>query len=202
MDTFAAQAADWDQPSKIEMTTRFIEELKQNIELHSQWKALELGTGTGLAGLQLLPHIGSLVAEDTSSAMLDVLKGKLNGNEAVTLLHGEIIEYQQCDIDLLIAVMVFHHLPSIDKTLTHISTIIKPGGYVVIGDLMPEDGSFHRFEPIPHTGFEPSVLNRKFEKAGFQVITSYVYNTLTRERTPGKLTDYEQFILVAKRQSN
>jgi SAM-dependent methyltransferase len=201
MDTFAARAADWDQPSKIEMTNRFVEELKSNLNLQSDWRVLELGSGTGLAGLQLLPHIGSLVAEDTSSAMLAVLKGKLNGNEPISFVEGEIFDYQNCDIDLLISVMAFHHLPSIEKAIGHISTIIKPGGYVVIGDLMPEDGSFHRFEPIPHTGFEPAVLNLQFEQAGFQVITNYVYNTLTRERTPGILTDYDQFILVSKRKA-
>ena len=199
MDNFAHRAADWDQPSKIKMTSVFINELRKNIPIESRWKALELGAGTGLAGLQLLPELGSLVAEDTSTAMLEVLKGKLTGTEPVTIVNGEIFEYKQCDIDLLFSVMAFHHLPELETALEHISTIVKPGGYVVVGDLMPEDGSFHRFEPIPHKGFEPEELKMKFENSGFTVEKLYVYDTLTRERIPGKMSDYEQFILIARK---
>ena len=199
MDNFAHRAADWDQPSKIKMTTVFIKELKKNVAIKPGWKALELGAGTGLAGLQLLPELGSLVAEDTSTAMLEVLKGKLTGTEPVTIVNGEIFEYKQCDIDLLFSVMAFHHLPELETALEHISTIVKPGGYVVVGDLMPEDGSFHRFEPIPHKGFEPEELKKKFENSGFTVEKLYVYDTLTRERLPGKMSDYEQFILIARK---
>jgi SAM-dependent methyltransferase len=199
MDNFAHRAADWDQPSKIKMTTVFINELKKNIRIEPGWRALELGAGTGLAGLQLLPELGSLVAEDTSQAMLEVLKGKLTGDEPVTTVHGEIFDYTRCDIDLLFSVMAFHHLPELEKAIGHISTLVKPGGYVVVGDLMSEDGSFHHFEPIPHKGFDPEELKIKFEKSGFTIEKHYVYDTLTRERIPGKMSDYEQFILIARK---
>ncbi len=199
MDTFANRAADWDQPSKVKMTTVFIDELKKNLVVEPGWKALELGAGTGLAGLQLLPEIGSLVAEDTSAAMLEVLKGKLKGDEPVTIVNGEIFDYRQCDIDLLFSVMAFHHLPDLEKALQHIATIVKPGGYVVIGDLMPEDGSFHHFEPIPHKGFEPEEIKKQFEQVGFSIEKLYVYDTLQRERIPGTIGNYDQFILVARK---
>lgn len=199
MDNFAHRAADWDQPSKIKMTSVFINELKKNIRIEPGWKALELGAGTGLAGLQLLPELGSLVAEDTSAAMLEVLKGKLKGNEPVTIVNGEIFEYQHRDIDLLFSVMAFHHLPELKKAIEHIATIVKPGGYVVVGDLMPEDGSFHHFEPIPHKGFDPDDLQAAFVNAGFTIEKIYVYDTLSRERIPGKISDYEQFIMIARK---
>lgn len=199
MDSFAHRAADWDQPSKIKMTTVFINELKKNIQIESGWKALELGAGTGLAGLQLLPELDSLVAEDTSAAMLEVLQGKLKGDEKVTIVNGEIFDYKQCDIDLLFSIMAFHHLPDLEKALHHIATVVKPGGYVVIGDLMPEDGSFHHLEPIPHKGFEPEEIKMQFTQAGFSVEKLYVYDTLKRERIPGTISDYDQFILVARK---
>lgn len=199
MDNFAHRAADWDQPSKIKMATAFISELKKNIRIEPGWRALELGAGTGLAGLQLLPELGSLVAEDTSVAMLEVLQEKLKGNEPVTIVNGEIFEYTSCDIDLLFSVMAFHHLPELEKAIGHIATLVKPGGYVVIGDLMPEDGSFHHFEPIPHKGFDPEMLKMLVEKSGFTVEKHYVYDTLTRERIPGKMSNFDQFILIARK---
>ncbi|OJX88972.1 MAG: hypothetical protein BGP01_01355 [Paludibacter sp. 47-17] len=199
MDSFAHRAADWDQPSKIKMATVFINELKKNIRIEPGWKALELGAGTGLAGLQLLPELSSWVAEDTSAAMLEVLQGKLQGNEPVTIVKGEIFAYTNRDIDLLFSVMAFHHLPELEKAIQHIATLVKPGGYVVVGDLMTEDGSFHHFEPIPHKGFDPEQLKKRFEESGFTIKKVYVYDSLRRERIPGKPSDYEQFILIAQK---
>lgn len=198
-DNFAHRAADWDQPSKIAMSNRFVEELKQNITLQSCWKALEVGAGTGLVGLALLPEVDTVVFEDTSPAMLSVLKSKLNGNEKIETVEGEIFEYKQQDINLVFSLMAFHHLPDLEKALEHLATITLPGAYVVVGDLMPENGSFHHFEPIPHRGFNPDVLNRQFEQAGFAVERNYVYDTLMRERIPGVVAGFEQFILIARK---
>jgi ubiquinone/menaquinone biosynthesis C-methylase UbiE len=200
-DNFAHRAADWDQPSKIEMTEIFIRELKKNIELQKDWKGLEIGAGTGLVGLKLLPEMDSVVFEDTSAAMLGVLKNKLKGGEKVEIVEGEIFAYGKQDIDLAFSVMAFHHIPEMEKALKHLSAIIKPGGKVVVGDLVTEDGSFHSFEPIPHKGFDTNVLSSQFEAVGFRVLKSYVYNVLKRERIAGVISEYEQFILIAEKVS-
>jgi len=94
--------------------------------------------------------------------------------------------------------MAFHHLNDMEKTLQHIATITKPGAWVVVGDLVTEDGSFHNFEPIPYCGFKTSVLSKQFVKAGFDVKLAKIYNVITRI-TDEKTTNYEQFMLIAKR---
>ncbi len=199
-DKFAHRANDWDNPSKIAMTEKFVEELRLNIDLDKKWKAMEVGAGTGLVGLQLIDDLGEVVFEDTSEAMLGVLKNKLTGAEPATILHGEVFEYKQQDLDLIFSCMAFHHIPEMEKALAHLSTIAKPGAWVIVGDLTTEDGSFHHFEPIPHKGFDLKELSGWFKEAGFDVKNSYVYHTLNRERTPGVFTDYEQFILLAQKQ--
>jgi hypothetical protein len=68
---------------------------------------------------------------------------------------------------------------------------------VAIGDIRTEDGSFHRFEPIPHKGFDTDKLTKQFESAGFSVQSADTYNVMKRERTPGLVTEYEQFLLIA-----
>lgn len=198
-DHFAHRAADWDQPSKIKMTDKFVEELLLNLELKSDWKAMEIGAGTGLVGLKLLPSLKAVVFEDTSPAMLEVLKSKLKGDEPVELVQGEIFEYRQQDIDLVFSCMAFHHIPDLDKALSHLASITKKHAFIVIGDLIEEDGSFHRFEPIPHKGFNLKELSIKFKTAGFEVKSSYIYDTLERERIEGKISAYEQFILIAQK---
>jgi ubiquinone/menaquinone biosynthesis C-methylase UbiE len=192
-DTFATKAAEWDNPQKVAMTKKFVDELLKNISPQPEWKALEIGAGTGLIGLQILPLVAKVVFEDTSEAMLNVLRQKLTGTENVVILHGEVFDYQKQDIDLIFSSMAFHHIEDLQKTVQHLSAIVKPGGLVVIADLVTEDGSFHSFEPIPHRGFDTAALSEIFTQAGFGVENVYVYNTIS------KLIDYDQFILIAQR---
>lgn len=198
-DTFVAKAAEWDSPDKINMTKKFVDELLFQINPLPTWKALEIGAGTGLVGLQIEPLVRKVVLEDTSESMLEVLKQKLNENSKVEILHGEVFEYKQQDIDLIFSSMAFHHIPDIEKTLQHLATISKTGAWVVVGDLVTEDGSFHGFEPIPHCGFDTSKLSKQFGQAGFDVKLVKIYNIITRT-TDTITSNYEQFILVAQRQ--
>ena len=196
-DNFAHRAAEWDTPQKTKMTEIFVTEMLRKINPISSWKALEIGAGTGLVGLQIANMVDTVVFEDTSAAMLDVLKQKLTENSRVEIVHGEVYDYKEKDIDLIFSCMALHHVPDIDRTLQHLATITNKGAVVVIGDLRTENGSFHRFEPIPHRGFDTDILSEQFKSAGFEVITAETYNILSRERTEGVITDYEQFILVA-----
>ncbi len=196
-DNFANRAAEWDSPEKTKMTEVFVVELKKKVSINPKWKALEVGAGTGLVGLQLINKIQHLVFEDTSNAMLEILREKIKNRTNCEIVHGEIFEYQKQDIDFVFSCMAFHHIPEIEKALQHLALITKKGATIVVGDIRSEDGSFHRFESIPHKGFDTRVLAIQFEKAGFNVLSHETYNTLSRERTEGIISDYEQFILVA-----
>jgi len=198
-DAFASRAADWDSPEKIKMTDAFVTEMLRHVTPQPKWKAMEIGAGTGLIGLQIARMVRQTVFEDTSSAMLDVLKLKLAEDSSSEILLGEVTDYSWQDIDLVFSCMAFHHIPDIEKTVQHLATITLPGATVVVGDLMPEDGSFHRFETIPHCGFDTKVLSEQFRQAGFEVLTAHYYNTLFRERVAGKLNNYKQFMLVARK---
>lgn len=196
-DNFSHRAADWDTPEKTKMTEIFVAEMLRKIKPLATWKALEIGAGTGLVGLQITDKVHTVVFEDTSEAMLDILKQKLTENIKAEIVHGEVYDYTRKDIDLIFSCMAMHHVPDIDKTLQHLATITNSGATVVIGDLRTEDGSFHRFEPIPHCGFDTDILSEQFRQAGFEVILAETYNILSREGTHGVKIDYEQFILVA-----
>ena len=198
-DNFAQRASTWDEPAKIEMTSRFVAAMLEKITPQKSWKALEIGAGTGLVGLQVLDYVDTVVFEDTSEAMLDVLMQKLEGDENAEILHGEIFDYKKQDIDLIFSSMAFHHIPDIDAALSHLHHITNPGAVIVVGDIRTEDGSFHRFEPIPHKGFDTAELSAQFEKAGFNIQSVETYNVLKRERVPGIISEYEQFLLVAQR---
>ena len=197
-DSFAAKAVNWDSPDKISMTTKFLSEMLFHINPQSSWKALEIGAGTGLVGLKVEPLVGKVILVDTSESMLEVLKQKLHSDSKVEVVHGEVFDYVKEDIDFVFSAMAFHHLTDVEKTLQHLSTITKSGAWVVVGDLVTEDGSFHGFEPIPYCGFDTDVLAKQFVKAGFEVKLVKIYNVITRI-TNEKTTNYDQFMLIAKR---
>jgi len=199
IDNFADRAAEWDSPQKTKMTKLFVAEMLSYIQPQSTWKAMEIGAGTGLVGMQIAHLVNNIVFEDTSEAMLEVLKQKLDENSRAEIVHGEVFEYNQQDIDLIFSCMALHHIPNIDKTLVHLGTITKPGGIVIIGDLVTEDGSFHNHEPIPHRGFDTEILSEQFREAGFEVMKNHVYNMFERELADGRTTNFEQFILIAKK---
>ena len=201
-DTFAHKAAGWDQPGKIRMSDKFVAELLKLIDLQPHWKGLEIGAGTGLVGLQLLPHLKSCVFVDTSKAMLSILHDKVKDIPNVEILHGEVSEYIPSDINLVFSNMAFHHIEDIEATLQHLHTITKPGARVVVGDLRSEDGSFHHFEAVPHRGFDTDQLADIFHQAGFTVLMTKTYNTLHREVTPGNPRVYELFLLMAERRDS
>lgn len=198
-DNFAHRAAEWDSPAKIEMAEQFVSEMMKYVRPEPHWKAFEIGAGTGLVGMQVLSQVGSMVFEDTSAAMLDVLKQKPTGGVPVETVHGEILDYKTKDIDWAFSCMAFHHIPDIPLALHHLFEILRPGAIVVVGDLLTEDGSFHRFEPIPHKGFDSKWLIAHFRDAGFVVDLMQPYHELKRERSPGVVTSYVQFVLVARK---
>ena len=198
-DNFAHRAAEWDSPEKTKMTETFVAEMLKHVTPQKSWKALEIGAGTGLVGMQVLQQVGSIVFEDTSEAMLGVLKQKPTHGVPVETVLGEIFEYKQQDIDFAFSCMAFHHIPDIDAALKHLYSVCNSGATVVVGDLLTEDGSFHRFEPIPHKGFDLDELQLQFKNAGFDVEVAQPYSNMKRERTPGVITEYVQFILVARK---
>ncbi len=197
-DTFITKASDWDSPERISMTKKFVDELLMHVSPLSTWKALEIGAGTGLIGLQIEPFVSKVVFEDTSESMLNVLKQKLNDDIKAEILHGEVFEYKKRDIDLIFSSMAFHHITNIEKTLQHLAMITKTGAWVVVGDLETEDGSFHGFEPVPHLGFDTSILSEQFRQNGFDVKSVNIYNTISKG-IDSIIMNYEQFILIAQR---
>ena len=201
-DPFAHRAAGWDiDPRKIKMAESYVNELLKHVTIRRSWKAMEIGAGTGLVGIQLLPKVKAMIFEDTSEAMLLRLRQKLTNEELLKteILHGEVTEYSRADIDLVVSNMAFHHIEDIEGLLAHLSIITRTGAMIVVGDIRTEDGSFHRFEPIPHKGFDTDELSAIFEKAGFRVKTTHTYRILSKEISPGKTAEFEQFLLVAEK---
>jgi ubiquinone/menaquinone biosynthesis C-methylase UbiE len=200
LDNFKHKAADWDTPTKVLMSEKFVETMSKHINFSNSSKVMDFGCGTGLVGLQIVERVNSIIMLDSSKSMTDKLKEKLsvslqNAEETpnnVTVITGSIEKYNNCDLDVIFSLMALHHIEDIQATMEQFSKIIKPGGVLVIGDLMEEDGSFHGEELVPHNGFNIEMLAKQIENSGLDIVITYPYNSLQKGEKK-----YEQFIIVA-----
>ena len=205
-DTFAEKAKLWDSnPQAVALADLFSAELNKIVPNHSGLAILELGCGTGLVGLRYAEKAASLNLVDASPAMLDVLRSKDEAQASHVAIHegtlsmliGQAIAPGSAD--WIISNMAMHHVQDIPALITELYRLVKPGGRVTIGDLETEPGTFHAPEIVPHNGFDPHELARRFENGGFTPVKTHTFLTMPREDNDGVTRNYSAFILDATR---
>ncbi len=201
-DYFQDRAHTWeDNPQVIDSAERFTRELEKHFTVDSGHSLMEFGCGTGLVGLRFADRARSLAMIDQSPSMLSVLKKKveLGKHENVTVLEGNMLEMEHglSGIDLIFSLMTLHHVKNIHEVIGEFHRVLREDGTVIVADLVKEDGSFHGGDNIEHHGFNPIELERLFEEKYFSVVSNHVYNTIQKAGDDGRVTDYDQFILIA-----
>lgn len=103
---------------------------------------LDIGAGTGLLALAAAPRVAHVAALDVSSAMCERLQTKREqlGIENVEVLLGSATELPLRDaaVDVVVSNYCFHHLSDAEKVraLAEIWRVLRPGGRLVLGDMM------------------------------------------------------------------
>jgi predicted methyltransferase len=96
--------------------------------------------------------------------------------------------------------MTMHHIADIPAILKQIHSFLKPGGYLAIGDLAKEDGSFHGDNKgVCHFGFDSEKISEIVEDAGFRVQTVQTVHTIKKTVSQNETRDYPVFLLVAQK---
>ncbi len=93
---FDKAAAAWDDnPTRVALAKGVGEAILHTARPTKEMDVLDYGCGTGLVGLFLLPHVHSVTGADSSDAMLEVLRKKINDGRLANLktLHLDL----QCD---------------------------------------------------------------------------------------------------------
>lgn len=197
--TFDDRAPDWDTPERAERAHALAATILATVRPAEDARVLELGAGTGLLGLALAPHVGSVVLADASGGMLDVADAKIaaGGHPGVSTRRLVLtVDPLPADrFDLVVCLMALHHVLDTDAAMAEIAALLDPGGQIAIVDLEAEDGSFHT-DPADDVlpGFVREDLRASAEAAGFREV-SYVsaWNVEKNGRT------YPLFLLTAVR---
>jgi tRNA (cmo5U34)-methyltransferase len=194
---FDKKASGWDQnPIHVERSVAIATALKKFIPLNRNMKALEYGAGTGLLSFQLRDEFREIVLMDSSKEMIRICEEKsasFGTRHIRPLLFDLEHDHYNDQFDIIYNQMVFHHINDTEAVIRKFHEMLCPGGYLVIADLYPEDGSFHGQDVIVHKGFDPAALSVKLSTLGF-MDSSYQQCYVIRKET-GR--EYPVFILKA-----
>jgi predicted TPR repeat methyltransferase len=171
-DHFDEKAATWDDdPSKVERARVVADRIAATVPLSPSTRVLEYGAGTGLVSEALRDHVGPLTLADASSGMRDVMAAKVDAgvlpDARIWSLDLAVEPPPDERFDLIVTVMVLHHIPELDVVLARFLALLDPGGHLCIVDLDAEDGGFHGEGFGGHHGFHRPELAGQLTKAGF-----------------------------------
>jgi ubiquinone/menaquinone biosynthesis C-methylase UbiE len=131
---FDAVALEYDFMAEIfHSTNLFLENLPRGREL-----ALELGCGSGLLANELAKHFNGVIGIDVSMDLLRIAQAKRKQDNVL---------YSQMDVshlgvsprfDYITSQHVFHHLDDIPKVLEQLKQLLKPGGRLILTDVISE----------------------------------------------------------------
>lgn len=219
-DPFAAKAAEWDKhPARAALGQAFHTQAGQAALAHFDGTlagrtVLDFGCGTGTLGLRLaLEHALKPVFVDASPAMLNILRGKLaelHLPEAVVHEGGlEDLPLGAESVDLALSLMALHHVEDVHGALGALRGLLRPGGLLLVGDLLPEDGSFHADMrggtecggdgvAACHNGFDPEELRQACQGMGYAVQRLLPFHLVRKPDAAGMLREYPLFFLAAR----
>jgi ubiquinone/menaquinone biosynthesis C-methylase UbiE len=139
----------WDERveawEKVAASDAFLEIRDRIVELADPRRddlCVDLGAGTGLLTLALAPRVQELVAVDISERMLERLDdtAAADGVDNVEPLVADLrrLPLEDESATLVVSNYAFHHLddPGKELALAEARRILRPGGRLVIGDMM------------------------------------------------------------------
>ena len=134
------------------------------------WVVGDLGCGSGhLAGL-LAPFVGRVIGVDASESMLEQARTRLADVAGVDLRVGELesVPIGSGELDAAVLSLVLHHAPEPRRVLGEALRVLKPGGRLLIVDLLSHDRVEYR-ERMGHVwlGFSKEQITQWLEEEGF-----------------------------------
>jgi ArsR family transcriptional regulator len=118
----------------------------------------------------LAPFVARVIGVDSSAAMLQAARKRLQGHRNVDLRRGEIeaLPIDDARLDAATMMLVLHHLPEPARALADVARVLKPGGRLVLVDMLPHDRESYR-QQMGHVwlGFSEEQTARMLTDAGF-----------------------------------
>ena len=141
--------------------------------LDDRWVVGDLGCGTGEVAATLAPFVARVIAVDRSADMLQSAQRRLREHSNVDVRRGELeaLPIADGELDAATLVLVLHHVPDPAAALTEAARTLRPGGRLLIVDMLPHDREEYRHQ-MGHVwlGLGDDQLRRLLGAAGLQQV--------------------------------
>ncbi|MBN8547935.1 MAG: metalloregulator ArsR/SmtB family transcription factor [Deltaproteobacteria bacterium] len=166
---FDSVAKNWKELRETQGTESFFDIVKERIPSNAAF--LELGCGSGPFLDKIVPRSGMTVGVDYSQGMLDEARRTLGSRASQVDLRLGYLEHLPIgddSIDVALVYMVLHHLPTPVDALKDACRVLKPGGQLLIVDLVRHDNEYmrERYADL-WLGFDPEEMKRWASSSGF-----------------------------------
>jgi ubiquinone/menaquinone biosynthesis C-methylase UbiE/DNA-binding MarR family transcriptional regulator len=152
------------------------------------WVVGDLGCGTGHVSAALAPFVSRVIAVDSSQAMLHAAKRRLADAATIEFRQGELEALPIDDgmLDVATLMLVLHHVPEPAKALAETARVLRPGGRVMIVDMVPHDRENYR-QQMGHVwlGFSNDQIQQLASDAKFQNLRIVPLPPEARAKGPG-----------------
>lgn len=165
---FATAAAEWDG-LRAELFGERAQLVGLLALLDPAWTVADLGCGTGQLAAALAPWVRHVVAVDENETMRAAAAARTAacGNVAVRAGELEALPVADASVDAAILSLVLHHLPDPMAAVAEAARILRPGGRLLVLDMLPHDREEYR-QKMGHAwlGFAAAQVREWLEGAG------------------------------------
>jgi ubiquinone/menaquinone biosynthesis C-methylase UbiE/DNA-binding transcriptional ArsR family regulator len=152
------------------------------------WVVGDLGCGTGAMTAALAPFVARVIAVDNSAAMLAAAKRRLAGQDAAEFRRGDLeqLPIADAELDAAVLTLVLPYLPEPVRALAEVARVLRPGGRVLITDLLPHDREGYR-QQLGHQwlGFSETQMTSWLTTAGFSDVRLHALPSAPEAKGPG-----------------
>ena len=138
--------------------------------LDENWVVGDFGCGTGQLTESIAPFVSRVIAIDDSAAMLAAARRRLSSMQNVDIRSGrlESLPIEDGSLDAALLFLVLHYVPEPEAAIAEASRTLKPGGRLLIVDMMPHDRE-DLLQEMGHVwrGFSGEQISSMFGAAGF-----------------------------------